>query len=327
MDLHPSVDHRIKDAIETVLGLPSRSPSLDVMLQAYQESLSRLHQECSYLQSQLCDKDELISRAKAEAAMNAQAIKKFVEANRNLAAECADLLEQRDKLEMECSLYDHDREVLMEFGNEAEERARDAEARVCELEGEVQHLSVELQLQRHVQQHRGDDEVVRVRLIEDVLLEPIVSSLIDEGEVASAYAFLEANCSQESCEELLRRWDKLRPSTQKILALVAKLKKLENDKEQCRINLHKAEDEVKLFYRENSTLVEENRRLLLHYKRERTRSSSHSRSKSGASSKPNKRKLSNSANTPVKRIDFSDVDSPRHPLSPLQQNSPDNWIQ
>ncbi|KAI4388715.1 hypothetical protein MLD38_001020 [Melastoma candidum] len=112
--------------------------------------------------------------------------------------------------------------------------------------------------------------VVRARLIEDELIEDelieaVVTSLIDKGEATSAYVLLEAHGSQESCEELHRRWGKLRPSTQKILASVAKLKKLENDKEQCRINHHKAEDEVKLFYKENSALLEENRRLLLHH--------------------------------------------------------------
>ena len=48
--------------------------------------------------------------------MNAQAVKRFVEENQKLAAECESLVEQRVKLEQECALYDHDREALMEFG-------------------------------------------------------------------------------------------------------------------------------------------------------------------------------------------------------------------
>ena len=77
--------------------------------------------------------------------MNAQALKKFVEENHKLALECANLLSQCNKWERECSLYDRDREALMDFGNEADERAKEAEIRVCELEEEVRKLSEELQ--------------------------------------------------------------------------------------------------------------------------------------------------------------------------------------
>jgi hypothetical protein len=73
--------------------------------------------------------------------MNAQALKKFVEENQKLATECANLLSQ-------CS-YDHDREALMDFGNEADQRAKEAEIRVHELEGDVRRLSDELQFYKH----------------------------------------------------------------------------------------------------------------------------------------------------------------------------------
>lgn len=76
--------------------------------------------------------------------MNAQALKKFVEENQKLAAQCADLLAQCERWEGECSLYDKDREALMDFGNEAHERAKDAEAKAQHLEEEVQRLSDEL---------------------------------------------------------------------------------------------------------------------------------------------------------------------------------------
>ena len=52
--------------------------------------------------------------------MNALALKKFVEVNQKLASECAHLLSQCNKWEKECSLYDHDREALMDFANEAD---------------------------------------------------------------------------------------------------------------------------------------------------------------------------------------------------------------
>lgn len=81
--------------------------------------------------------------------MNAQALKKFVEENQKLATECATLLSQCSKWERECSLYDHDREALMDFGNEADQRAKEAEIRVHELEEDIRRLSDELQFYKH----------------------------------------------------------------------------------------------------------------------------------------------------------------------------------
>lgn len=81
--------------------------------------------------------------------MNAIALKKFVDENQKLAMECSNLLAQCEKWERECSLYDHDREALMNFGNEADERAKEAEILVLELEEEVSKLSEELQLYKY----------------------------------------------------------------------------------------------------------------------------------------------------------------------------------
>lgn len=81
--------------------------------------------------------------------MNAQALKKFVEENQKLAAECKNLLAQCDRWERECSLFESDRELLMDFGNEADERAKEVEARVQELGEELEQLSDELQQCRH----------------------------------------------------------------------------------------------------------------------------------------------------------------------------------
>lgn len=81
--------------------------------------------------------------------MNAQSLKKFVEENQRLASECAYLLSQCNKWKSECSLYDHDREALMDFGNEADQRAKEAEARVLELEEEVRGLSEDLLIYKH----------------------------------------------------------------------------------------------------------------------------------------------------------------------------------
>ena len=87
--------------------------------------------------------------------MNAVALKRFVEENQKLAAECANLLTQCNKWERECSLYDHDREALMDFGNEADERAKEAEIRVHELEEELGKLTEELRFYKHRYESKG----------------------------------------------------------------------------------------------------------------------------------------------------------------------------
>ena len=81
--------------------------------------------------------------------MNAQALKKFVEENQKLASECANLLTQCRKWEKECSLYDSDREALMEFGNEADERATKAESQVRDLEEQLGKALEELRYYKH----------------------------------------------------------------------------------------------------------------------------------------------------------------------------------
>jgi hypothetical protein len=69
--------------------------------------------------------------------VNALAIKKFVEENQKLAAECENLVKHCRKLEKECALYDNDREALIDFQNEAEEKAREACLRAEELERDL----------------------------------------------------------------------------------------------------------------------------------------------------------------------------------------------
>ncbi|XP_030542759.1 myosin-4 [Rhodamnia argentea] len=324
MDLPPRIDECIKDAIDHTLGLSVSTQTLESRLRASEEVQKRLREECSLLHSRLNEKDGLIERARAESCMNAQALKKFVEENQKLAAECANLLAECKKLETECSLYDHDREALMDFGNEVEERAKEAEARVQELEEELQQLSDELQ---HKDDTREDEETLESTTLEEKLVESIISTLLSKDAVASAYSFLEANSAHESCQELLKMWNCLRPATRMVISLAAEMKTLEKDKENLRINLHKAEEEVNLLFQENNVLDEENKRLLRHCQKERDAFGSGGRITASAPAKSNKRKSSPKMSSPVeKRIDLSDVDSPRRPLSPLKQNSPDSRV-
>lgn len=76
--------------------------------------------------------------------MNAQALRKSIEQNQQLNAEINDLTASIERLNKECSLYDKDREALMEFGNDADERAREAEVRALEAEDAFRRLSEEL---------------------------------------------------------------------------------------------------------------------------------------------------------------------------------------
>ncbi|XP_057490893.1 uncharacterized protein LOC130776642 [Actinidia eriantha] len=199
----------------------------------------------------------------AESSMNAQALKKFVEENQKLATECANLLSQCTRWEKECSLYDHDREALMEFGNEADERAREAEIQVHELEEELRRMTEELQFYKHQCEMQSVVSSGEDSAMEQILLETLITTLVSKNEVApTARAFLEANSGVEMCQRLLNTWNSLRSSTQKILALAAEVKTLQNDKEHLRINLARAEGEVNVLFEENRIPDKENKRLL-----------------------------------------------------------------
>lgn len=55
------------------------------------------------------------------------------------------LLDETARLENKCSLYEHDRDALMEFANKVEERAKLAEMRVLEVGDELNKVSKELE--------------------------------------------------------------------------------------------------------------------------------------------------------------------------------------
>ncbi|XP_022772288.1 uncharacterized protein LOC111314933 [Durio zibethinus] len=104
----------------------------------------------------------------------------------------------------------------------------------------------------------------------------------------------------------------LRPSTQKVLSLAAELKTHEKDKEHLRMNLSKAEEEVKVIFEENNILDEENKRLLRQYHKEKNLHGSGGKHTGNASAKTNKRKSSPKICSPIeKKIDFTDPDSAR----------------
>jgi len=180
--IHPAVDNCIKQTIDNSLGIPTPSETLEAKLRASQDSECRLREGLLSLEPQLKRKDHLIACFKVslfsldfllnlslviiflfenltmgvlgfleqyEAIMNARALKKFVEENQRLAGECNGLVAQRCQLENECVLYDKDREALMEFGNDADERARKAQSQVLDLQRDLLLMQNELKKYKH----------------------------------------------------------------------------------------------------------------------------------------------------------------------------------
>ncbi|KAK7311651.1 hypothetical protein RJT34_09924 [Clitoria ternatea] len=320
MDLPGDIDDCIKQTIDYSLGLPVSSQILEAKLRASEESQLRLREQLHSLVPKLKQKDQLIECLKSEAGMNARALKKFVEENQRVAKECEKLFEQCQLLEKECALYDKDREALMEFGNDADERAREAQSRVLDLERDL--LSRETELKKYKHQRDLVDSSSACSLEEKKLLDSFLETLPTKDD-DSTYTFLQVNSENETCIKFLSAWNCIKPSTRRVLSLVAEIKSLENDKEHLRINLDKAEAEVKLLFDENIILEEKNKRLLKLYK-ERNHSGSGGKHTNSSSAKSNKRKSSPRTSSPMERkIDFEDVDSAREPLSPLQYNSPD----
>ncbi|KGN60239.1 uncharacterized protein LOC101208200 [Cucumis sativus] len=327
MDLPPEVENYIKETIDHAVGLPVSAETLELKLRVSQDTQRRLGQYCDVLQSKIKEKDQLIERSRAEATMNAQALKKFVDENRKLATECFYLSSQCEKWERECSLYDHDRDALMEFGNEADQRAREAENRVHELEEEVRRLSDELQFFKHEYEIKRVNSSADGRDLEDNLLELVLPTCNSNDRATSAHAFLETSSDQDSSQKLMEIWNCLKPSTQKALSLAAYVKAVEKDCDHLKVNLLRAEDEVKLLYEENTLLDEENKRLLKRCREDKVQHSGDRQSNSGSAAKSNKRKSCPRITSPIEgKIILNEVDS-RQPLSPLQHNSPDSRMQ
>ncbi|CAN1345776.1 hypothetical protein LINPERPRIM_LOCUS40517 [Linum perenne] len=335
MEIPQELDNYMRETIDDSLGLPVSTNTLRQKLRASEDAHRRVLRQCLVLDEMLRQKDQILDRAKAEATMNAVALKKFVEENQKLAAECANLVAQCKKWEKECTLYDNDREALMEFGNEADERAKEAEIRVHELEETLQHLSEELKVCKLQYESRGNQmDALSAESTdgEQHMVDSVLTTLIREDEISCGRAFLEANREQKPCQELLKIWSSLNPSTQKVVLLAAKVSILQNDKEHLRINLTRAEEEVELLFQENKILNDENRKLVKQLKRERNLDASGEKQCSSGSSKRSKRKSSSPRSSSVSfggKIDFGQETEPmlRQPLSPLRQNSGDVRMQ
>ncbi|KAD4386171.1 hypothetical protein E3N88_26340 [Mikania micrantha] len=326
MVLPQETDDYIRESIDYSLGLPVSIHTLESKLRSAEETLRQLREQYLYLRSKLQEKDEIIERVRSESTLNAQAVKKFVEENQKLATECANLLTQCDKWEKECSLYDHDREALMDFGNEADNRAKEAEARALDLQEELTKLSKDLLFYKQQYEGKQGGEAKKTVSTEDSLVDTLFSTMINKDDVAStAQSFLEANSGLEVCQELLEIQESLKPSTRKILALASEVKKLQKEKEHIRNNLTTAEEEVKVLFEENDILDKENRRLMKFLQKERQLNDSGGK-RSSASLKNNKRKSHRDCSPIENKRDFVESGSPRQALSPLKHNTPESRL-
>ncbi|KAI3718023.1 hypothetical protein L1987_70007 [Smallanthus sonchifolius] len=306
MDLPPEIDDYIRESIDYSIGLPVSTQTLEVKLLSYEETERQLRHQYLYMKSQLKEKDEIIERVRAESTLNAQAAKKFVEENQKLVMECSNLLAQCNRWEKECSLYDHDQEALMDFGNEADNGAKVAEMRTRDLEEELTKLSKELVFYKQQSEGKQVGEMTKTVSTEHFLVDTLLSTLVGSDDVAStAHSFLEANSQVEVCQKMLEMWESLMPSTQKVLAVAS---------------------EVKVLFEENNVLDKENRRLMKLLQKERQLNNPGGKHNS-ASLKNNKRKSSPKDCSPIeKRLDFTNSGSPRQVLSPLRHNTPESRL-
>ncbi|KAG6425099.1 hypothetical protein SASPL_115523 [Salvia splendens] len=327
MEIPQETDDYIRESIDHSVGLTVSTDALLFKLRAVEVSRTHLRRQYLSLQSKLKEKDETIERSRAEASMNAVALKKFVEENQKLATECSNLLAPCNKWERECSLYDHDREALMDFANEADERAKEAEVWNRDLirggekdiGGRVAFLQVSIPAVASSPDKDGKSTNTEE---EHRLVNSLFTAMFGKDEIVStAHSFLEAHTGIEVCNKLVTLWSSLSPLTQKAVALAAKVKSLEEDKDHLTINLHRAEEEVNVLFEENNVLNEENKRLMRQCYREKHNNGS----SGGTASGKGKRKCSPKMSSPVeKKIDSSDVNMLRQPLSPLQFNSPES---
>ncbi|XP_049932152.1 uncharacterized protein LOC116248579 isoform X2 [Nymphaea colorata] len=202
MDLSPELENYIQQSIECAVGLPVSKDAFRSKLFAVEESRRVLQGQVFALQDLLNDRNEKLERAKIS------------------------------KLNKECSLYDNDREALMEFGNDADERARQAEACAQEAEDNSRRLSdevnqskqeiellmadktrhlEELQLLRHrivdLENERDDDNSVcpQCSNIKDVGL--YGSASVDESLLRSLLesTLVKGNAAEEGLEDFAAR--------------------------------------------------------------------------------------------------------------------------
>ncbi|XP_020572329.1 myosin-11-like [Phalaenopsis equestris] len=135
----------------------------------------------------------------------------------------------------------------------------------------------------------------------------------------------ELDNSMESCWELEKKNHELRAQLQDISslqAIFAEVQSWQQDKEMLLKNLQKAEEEVKLMYKENRSLDEENKRLQRKLQREQIHHrSEHKRSTRDSSSKGKRKSRQGESKHFARETDIN-LDEPSRHCPHSYQNSP-----
>ncbi|KAG2275860.1 hypothetical protein Bca52824_058415 [Brassica carinata] len=200
----------------------------------------------------------------------------------------------------------------MEFGNESDERARDAEARVRDLVDEIGRMSEELQIRKREieidQMHLEEMPFVTHWVYSDCL-DFVHTALLAERNISFGFPVRDIRLVYHLCSRFplpgsgyRTLCDRLKPSTQKFLSLVSKANKFETEKECIIQNLVKAKQEAELVSMQNRKLDKENRKLL----RQQSPPVSAETSHKSASAKSHKRKSLKMMSSPIeKKLEFS----------------------
>ncbi|KAJ7527297.1 hypothetical protein O6H91_16G047400 [Diphasiastrum complanatum] len=143
--LSATVDEYLEGAVARLVGLPCRHSQLREQLEYVEQLRWELQTQVCSLQRQVYDTQLKWVKAKEEASISAQALKRQVAETQGLAEQCKLLSEECSRLESECNLYQNDRELIMEAANEAEERAAAAEDRAADAAKKAEEVFAELE--------------------------------------------------------------------------------------------------------------------------------------------------------------------------------------
>nr|CAD1830659.1 unnamed protein product [Ananas comosus var. bracteatus] len=268
MDLPPETDEFIRESIESSLGLQISAKNMQMKLLASEDARHRLQDQIFVLEERLRESERRLEQFRAEASMNAQALRRSIEEKEMIASGYNESINNCAKLERECSLYERDLERVMESYDELAK----------------------------------ENDELRARLQDNSAVSAAAPNFLNKVRMFYASLFLMS----------------IRGDQNLLTSLAAEVESLQREKEQVRINLNRAEAEVKVLFDENKILDEENKRLLGLLKRER-----HLMGSEGKRSPALQLNVKDSSPT-GRALDFGSADSSRQPLSPLHQNTPDS---
>ncbi|XP_078151201.1 uncharacterized protein LOC144546525 [Carex rostrata] len=150
MEIPPETDNYIKESIEMSLGLPISEKNMQLKIVALEDIHHRL-------QSQIFQLEDRFLRAKAEASMNAQGLRRSIEEKEKILSEYAELEEKHAKLE---EGFKRTVEACDELERENEELyAKLTDSSRMDLAAKVESLKVEKE-QILVNLNKAEEEVV-----------------------------------------------------------------------------------------------------------------------------------------------------------------------